>query len=173
MAEPGHAVAVDDDVVRLDLGAGQVEFGDDDPGGAAGGAGEGLDREGAGGAAVQVHAGEVFGDRGLHPGGEGGALVAVEQALRLHVGGAGVVAAHALDDLQELRLRMLGVEDALQGVAVRAVQQLPLQVVGARGAGEPFGVGEGIRGGGVGRRRRLATVGVAAVRSTSAVLSSA
>ena len=44
MGEPDHALVIDDDVVRLDLLARQIVFGDDDAGRAAGRARQRLER---------------------------------------------------------------------------------------------------------------------------------
>ena len=162
MAEPGHAVGVDDDVVRLDFRPGKVVLGDDDLRRPPGRPGKLGDVEGPRVPAVEVDAGEVAGDLVLHPGGQRRPPVVLQQTLRLHVRGAGVIPRHPVEHLEEFRLGMAGVEDALDGVAVRAVQQLPLHVVGARRARQPLRIGELLRAGHRLAQRQVRLPGLAA-----------
>ena len=62
-----------------------------------------------------------------------------DQPLRLHVGGARIVGAHALEHLQEVVAVVLRFENAVQRMAVRAVEQVALQIVRARRARQHLG----------------------------------
>src|SRR5262249_57852915 len=66
---------------------------------------------------------EFFGDGGI----DVRPAVLADEPLRLQVGGAGIVAAHALEDLQEISRRMFGFEYSAQRMAIRAVEQRPFE----------------------------------------------
>ena len=52
-----------------------------------------------------------------------------DEPLRLHVRGARIVAAHAVEHLQEIVAAVLRAENPLQRMAVRAIEQVALQLV--------------------------------------------
>ena len=109
MRVPDHAVGIDDHVVRLDLLARKIVFGDDDAGRAAGRPRRGLELEAdAPRVGAEIDAGEIVGEFLRHVGRiHRRAPVRADQPLRLHVGGARIVAAHALEHLQEIGCAVL------------------------------------------------------------------
>ena len=161
MREPDHAVGIDDDVMGLDLPPRQIVFRDDDLGGAALGARKLLDLERMRRASIQVDAREIFGEFLRDGGRHRRTPVLADQPLRLQVRGPGIIAGHPLEHLEEVGFGMPRLENPLQRVAVRAVEHHPFDLVGARRAHHPFGVGDllGARLGGNEREvrnRRLA-----------------
>ena len=69
----------------------------------------------------------------------GPAVLAVEP-LRLQVRCARIVAAHAIEDLEEFFTAVAGHENPLQRMTVRAVEHCALELFGAGGAVQPLGV---------------------------------
>ncbi len=142
MREPDHPVGINHYVMRLDLAPGQIVFRDHHPGRAAGRARELLDLEGMARAPVEIDARKVFRETLLHRGRDRRATVRAVEPLRLPVRSAGIVAAHALEHFQEIGLGVLRLEDPLHGVAVRAIEQHPLDLVRPGRAVDPFGIGD-------------------------------
>ena len=142
MAEPDHAVGVDDDVVRLNLLSRQIVFGDDHAGRPSGRARQGLERIGPGLLAAEIDRGEVIGQRlDAFEIAEIAPRVA-DEALRMLRRAAGIVAGHAVEHLHEPLGVVGGIHDAIEIVATDAVEQRFLLPVRARHAGQPFGVAE-------------------------------
>ncbi len=141
---PGHAVAIDDHVVRLRLFARQVVLGDDHAGGLALGAHLGLKVVFGRVRIAERDAGEIGGGRLGLVAGYGRALAARTRQQRLRAGrrAAGRVAAHAIEHLLVLGRIMRRGEHALQGVAADALDHELLLLVGARQAAEPLAVGK-------------------------------
>ena len=137
--EPDHAVAVEDDIVRLNEPARQVVFGDDDAVGAAGQARQRLERIGPR-LLAQIDRGEILRDHPhVGPLAER-ALRVADEPLRMLRRAAGVIADHPVEDFDELLAVVLRAHDAVEVVAAHAIEQRLLVLIGAREAREPFGV---------------------------------
>ena len=122
--EPDHALLVEHDVVRLDLPARQIVFGDDDAVGAAGQARQRLQRIGPGFLA-EIDRGEIFRDHPhVRPLAER-ALRVADEPLRMLRRAARVIADHPVEDVDELLAVVLRAHDAVEVVAADAVEELP------------------------------------------------
>ena len=65
-----------------------------------------------------------------------------DESLRLHVRGARIVGAHALEHLLEIVAAVFRAENPMQRMAVRAIEQIALQLVRTGRARQHFGIGE-------------------------------
>src|SRR5258707_1269069 len=114
--------------MRLCVTSGQIVLGDDDARGPTGETRERLEGEVEGLRVAQVDAGKIFGhlllERGLQLGPIGGGTVR-RQYLRQRRSRVVRVVAHPVEYLDELRGVVRRLHDALQGVAIDAVDQRP------------------------------------------------
>ena len=143
---PDHAVGIDDHVVGLNLLSGQIIFGDDDARSAAGRTRRHLEVEAVLGLAAEIERRKIVGDALRRGRIDGGAAVIAVEALRLHVRGAGIIAAHALEHLEEFRAGVLGFKNPLNGMAIRAVEQRALQLFRTGRARQPLRIRQLIGG---------------------------
>src|SRR5262249_37827234 len=134
MRVPDHAVEIDDDVVWLDFLPRKAVFRDDDPRRAPRRTRRNSGREAMRRLPAEIDAREIPGEFFWDGGIDVRPAVLADEPLRLQVGGAGVVAAHALEDLQEISRRMFGFEYSAQRMAIRAVEQRSFEALGPRHA---------------------------------------
>jgi hypothetical protein len=146
MRVPDHALGIDDDVVGLNLLPREIVFRDDDSRRASGRTRPAFQLELVPGLAAEIDAREIV----REPLGNGGVYrrppVLAGEPLRLHVGGAGIVAAHSLEHFEEISGGVFGFEYPVQRMAVRAVEHRPFQILGPRHARHPLGIGQLIGG---------------------------
>ena len=142
MREPDHTVGIDDGVVRLDLLAGQIVFGDDHARGAALWPRQCLERIVPNLVLAEIDRRQILRHR-LHAGGctEVAAGIA-DEPLRILRRAAGIVAGHAVEHLHELVGIVGGGHDAVEIVTADAVEQRLFLGVGPRKACQPFGIGK-------------------------------
>src|SRR5258708_24617581 len=138
MREPDHAGRIDNDVVGLNLFPRKIVFRDDDPRRASGRTRRDFGLEVMRRLPAEIDTREIVRELFYDGTVDGRPPVLADEPLWLQVGRAGILAAHALEHFEEISRRTVGFAYPAQRMAIRAVEQRPFELVGARHARHPL-----------------------------------